>query len=202
MNTENLTGFINVCLNEGNGGGVLFLNGGQVVGGSFSWGPIPIEGLQDAVDNLIAKSREQGATFFVYKIVPHNDRLKKRKQALGEKNSHHILSALGELLSIFEDVVNSNGRISRDFRTLLKKKFLEKADQFEFLDPFTGEFEYRDRKITFIGEATDEQLARGLIECVKELATELHVMPKLLGSLGHWYQQYKETLFRFGIRLY
>ncbi len=202
MKAEKLTGFINVTLSDGNGGGLVFLNGGQVVGGSFSWGPIPVERVNEGVDNLIEKSKELGATFYVSKILPRNGRLKVESSPRVPKNSWHVIGALEELLRIFEKTFHSNGRVGKDFRTLLKKKFLEKAEEYEFLDPFAGEFEYEDHKISFVGKASDEELAKGVIESVKELAKELGLTSKLLGSLGPWYQQNKKALTRFGIKLY
>lgn len=202
MKAEKLTGFINVSLNNGSEGGIVFFNGGQIAGGSFSWGPLPLEKLQEGVRTLVEKSKDLGATFYVSKILPRNGALNLDSESQVQKNSWHVLVALEELIATFEQLYKSNGRTGKDFRTLLKKKFLEKAEEFEFLDPFAGEFEYQDRKISFVGDASDEMLARGVIESVKELAKELDMSTKLLGSLGPWYEQHKNALARFGINLY
>ena len=202
MKAEKLTGFIDVCLNNGNGGGLVFLNGGQVVGGSFSWGPLPAERIHEGVDGLIERSKEFGATFYVSKLLPQNGQSIMDSSQKGPKNSWHVIGALEELLRTFEEVFYSNGRMDKDFRTVLKKKFLDKAEVYDFLDPFAGEFEYEDHKISFVGEASDEELARAVIESVKELAKELGLTSRLLGSLGPWYQQNKKALGRFGIKLY
>ncbi len=202
MKAEGLTGFIDVSLTGCQGGGIVFLNGGQVVGGSFSWGPVALENIEKGVADLIEKSKSLGASFYVSKIMPQNGHHKLEGAQPSPKNSWHVLAALEELLKTFEEVFYSNGRLGRDFRTLLKKKFLEKAEKYDFLDPFAGEFEYEGHKISFIGEASDEELARGVIESVKELAKELGMTSKLLGSLGPWYQQNKKALSRFGIKLY
>ncbi len=202
MKAEGLTGFIDVSLKDGEGGGIIFLNGGQVVGGSFSWGPITLEKIEEGVALLIEKSKDLGASFYVSKILPQSGRLKVQTPQPAPKNSWHVIAALEELLKTFEEVFYSNGRMDRDFKTLLKKKFVEKAEKYDFLDPFAGEFEYDGQKISFVGEASDEELARGVIESVKELAKELDITSKLLGSLGPWYQQNKKALSRFGIKLY
>ncbi|MBW1729481.1 MAG: hypothetical protein JRH08_03235 [Deltaproteobacteria bacterium] len=202
MKDEKLTGFINVIMRDGISGGMIFFNGGQVVGGSFSWRPPSAGDIEQGIEELIEKCKEAGATFYVGKIIPQTERLSLEPQQVTQKNSWHVITALEELLGIFEEVVRSNGTPGKDFRTLLKKKFLSKANKYDFLDPFAGEFEYADRKITFVGEATDEDLARGVIESVKELAKELKVSPKLLEALGPWYQQNKKALTRFGIRLF
>jgi len=202
MKSEKLTGFIDVCLNNGNGGALLFLNGGQVVGGSFSWGPPPIEKIGEGVNELVERSKEFGATFCVSRILPQNGPLDTDVSQRGPRNSWHVIGALEDLLRAFEDVYYSNTRMKKDFKTLLNKKFIEKAEIYDFLDPFAGEFEYENRKISFVGEASDEALARAVIESVKELAKDLGLTSKLLGSLGPWYQQNKKALARFGIKLY
>jgi hypothetical protein len=105
---------------------------------------------------------------------------------------------LEELLGVMERTVASTKTITTSFHTLLKKKFVGKAEQFSFLDPFAAEFEYVDHKIRFSGETSDRQLATGVIESVKELAAELGILPQFVDQLASWTQKYEEDLARFG----
>ena len=198
MKAEELTGFINVSLKNGSKGALIFFNSGRIVGGSYSWDIGGNE--QNAIRILIEESKEVGGVFHVSKIVPGT----KGKEPLldGSKRcSWHVLAALEELLMALEDVLKGRKGLKRDFRTLLKKKFLEKADKYSFLDPFAGEFDYSNRKITFFGEAGDEEVARGVVESVKELAAELGVESLLRRSLESWKEQYGRTLSKFNIIL-
>jgi hypothetical protein len=43
-------------------------------------------------------------------------------------------------------MIRSNKNIKEDFETLLKKKFVDKAATYAFLDPFAGEFSYKNNK--------------------------------------------------------
>jgi hypothetical protein len=106
---------------------------------------------------------------------------------------------LEELLVLFEKMVMTNKKIKGKFDTLLKNKFLEKADKYMFLNPFSGEFEYANRKIVFRGEATDEELLRGVTESVKELTEELDMVSSLNSRLASWTQRYEKELIKFGI---
>jgi len=65
------------------------------------------------------------------------------------------------VLSQIEHVVDPNGKTDL-FRTALKRACIEQADDFTFLDPFVGEFEYRAGQITFTGAAPVSEFNRGL----------------------------------------
>jgi len=103
------------------------------------------------------------------------------------------------MLGIFETFIKSNKKVKPGFDTLLKKKFVEKADKFVFLDPFTAEFEYADQKITFTGEASGEELVKGLTECVKELAEGLGILTRLNDELGPWAKKYEKELEKYHV---
>ncbi len=199
MKAEELTGFINVSLKNGTSGGLIFFNGGRIVGGSYSWDTE--ENQQEALQVLIEKSRQEGGIFHVSKIVPGAKASQSTVETAKKRCSWHVLAALEALLVIFEETVKGRKNLRRDFRTLLKKKFLEKADKYNFLDPFAGEFEYSNKKITFLGEAGDEEVAKGVVESVKELAAELGLKEELSRSLDSWKEQYGRTLSRFNISL-
>ncbi len=96
-------------------------------------------------------------------------------------------------------MISSKKKIKTDFNTLLRKKLVEKADKYAFLDPFAGEFIYSDRKITFSGDASDEDLVNALIESVEDLAGELGILPMLADRLAPWSQKYAKELDGFGI---
>ena len=103
---------------------------------------------------------------------------------------------LEELLHILERIVKADKVMKSGFSTALKRKFMEKADEFPFLDPFAAEFEYSDRKITFTGDAGSDELVRGLTECVKEMAEELGILAQMNIELGPWSKKYEKELGR------
>ena len=108
---------------------------------------------------------------------------------------------LEELLVIFERTVRDNKRVKADFNKSLKKKFMEKADKYSFLDPFAAEFEYSNQKISYRGTAKDEVLAKGIIESIKELANELNTVDQLYEYLVPWTEKYSQKLKGFGVEL-
>jgi hypothetical protein len=107
---------------------------------------------------------------------------------------------LEALLRVFERVIASNREIKSNFNTILKKKFVEKADEFVFLDPFAAEFQYADQKITFKGDANDKELIKALTECVKEIADGLGVLPMLKEELRTWFGKFEKELKEFHVK--
>lgn len=110
-----------------------------------------------------------------------------------------VISMFQELLVIYEKMVRDNKKIETGFNTLFKRKLIEKANQYDFLDPFIAEFQYFDGKIAFAGAADDKQLAGGVIESMKELADDLGMLEKLRGELTNCTQEYFKELEDFAI---
>ena len=82
---------------------------------------------------------------------------------------------------------------------ILKEKFVEKTDRYYFLDPFAAEFTYSDQKITFIGDATDNELVKGVVESVREIVSELGLLESLKTEIAPWSKKYEEMITRFEI---
>jgi hypothetical protein len=109
------------------------------------------------------------------------------------------VTALEELLGLFEAVVSSAKTSKGEFHTILKKRFLELAETYHFLDPFRGEFEYSNRKIKFTGKASDEDLMKGILAAVRGLADDLGLATQFQTKSAAWFQKYGAKLNDFGI---
>ena len=68
MEKERLNGFIDVKLNAGQGGGLLFVYNGEVIGGSSAKGNGELDRSVAYRDDLIERSRKFGGVFNVSKI--------------------------------------------------------------------------------------------------------------------------------------
>jgi hypothetical protein len=199
MSTEKLTGYIDISINNGEEGGLIFYNNGEIIGGSYSRGKGELNGSKDSQKKLIEKTKQLGGVFHVSEISLTKKKETNEPLNIRERPTSNVLRALEELLGIFERMVTSDKKIKTDFHTLLKKILIEKADKYAFLDPFAGEFKYSHRKITFLGDASDEDLVNALIESVEDLAGELGILPMLADKLAPWSQKYAKTLEGFGI---
>jgi hypothetical protein len=199
MKSERLTGFIDVSISDGKETGLIFFDSGQIVGGSYSWEKGELNNSKDGQKLLISKVKQSGGIFRVSKISFPKGEDRRESEDDTMKPSRSIITMLEELMVIFERVVRSNKKIKQEFSTLLKKRFVDNAEKYPFLDPFAGEFSYSDRRITFAGNTTDERLAKGVTGSVKELAGELRILSQLRGELVFWLQKHQVELARWGI---
>jgi len=196
MRVEKLTGYIEVALRKNGDSGLIFLSGGEVVGGSFSWLSDASPALQTSIDKLVQKSKQLGGVFQVSCIPPAVEPQKKRTAAPDAK----LLQMLEEFLSIFETLYRSKRSRDVDFNTLIRSKFVEKAEDFAFLDPFAAEFEYVDRKIVLNDAVQETQLVEGVTTSMFELAEEINLGGELKKYLNSWFKKYDTTLKELGIR--
>ena len=199
MSAEKLTGYIDVSIGDGKEMGLLFLINGRIMGGSYSWANGSPSPSQENQDLLIEKTKDLGGSFNVCRI-PLTKLVAEREPGLERpRPTERAIEILEELLVIFEKMVRQKGKKRFDFQKLLKQKLVEHADRYAFLDPFAGEFEYREHKITFSGQADDQRLVAAVFAVVKEMAQELGLMSALIEKLDSWSVKYAEELALYDI---
>ena len=199
MSSEKLTGYIDVSIGNGKDMGLLFLVNGKIMGGSYSWANGSPSLSKEDQDLLIQKSKDLGGSFNVCRIPLTKSVTEREPDYDGPKHTEKAISILEELLVIFEKVVRSKGKKRFDFQKLLKQKLVEHADRYAFLDPFAGEFDYRENKITFSGRASDRILVVAVFTVVKETALELGLLSPLIENLDAWSVKYSEELAVYDI---
>ncbi|MCF8093766.1 MAG: hypothetical protein K9J79_00235 [Desulfobacteraceae bacterium] len=221
MEGEQLTGFIDVELNNGEGG-LLFFYNGQVIGGSSADGGGSVDRSREYRDDLIRRSKEHGGRFNVAEVflepeegsTAGNDQMQKgaaggsktagRPQGTGgavQINRERVLEMLRELLATLESVVQENRRIRSDFETLLSRKFVEKVDKYEFLDPFLAEFRYAGGKVSYEGDAQWGELVNAVWECINEIAQANGLSNQLNRRLDDWRKRFAGEIKEFDINL-
>ena len=201
MSSEKLTGYVDVTIGGGKEGGLIFIINGKVMGGSYSWDNGEPGLSKKNPELLIRKTKESSATFNVCRIPLSKMKAEGDSKTSFSRPSKPILSMLEELMAIFENAVISRKKLKTNFTKLLKKKFVENAEKYAFLDPFAGEFDYSNRKIDFSGTASDKQLIEGVVNSIRELAQELGMLPELLNSLTEWSDKYAKQLENFNVKL-
>ena len=195
MSSEKLSGYIEISLNSEMDGGLLFLRNGQVVGGYYFWEK-SFSTSKENQDLLLRKAKRSGGIFHVSKISMES---KEARETSKREPSPEVLSAMEELLVLFENFFTSNQSGKGDFNALLKKKFLDLADEYAFLDPFAGEFQYSGRKVRFAGEAKDAELTKALLVAVTGLARDQGLSVPFKSRLEGWLQKHRKKLLSLGI---
>jgi hypothetical protein len=225
LETENFTGYIDVDVKKDKGG-LLFIYKGEVIGGSSSDGAGDVDRSSQYRQDLIARSKEHGGIFNVSRVVfeekdseksapvsnkkpavSHKSDLKKEPEPSDEKtisadiSLQRTLELIAALLKSLESTLRSGRKIRGDFETMLNRKFVEKADRYEFLDPFAAEFRYAGGKVQFSGKADQAQLVAAIVECVTELAENHGVFGQLHKNLDGWRRDFLDEIIAFDINL-
>jgi hypothetical protein len=198
MSAEKLTGYIEVSLDKNMENALIFYNNGQIIGGSYSWDNGEFIGSKENLNTLVEKAKKSGGKFHVSRISMTREK-ERAPQEAGDNPSQEVITAVEELLGLFERVVGSSKTIKGDFYTLLKKQFLTQAETYEFLDPFSGEFQYSNRKVTFSGRANDERMLKAVLDAVRGLSEDLGLTPEFQAKSAGWFQKYHAKLTSLGV---
>jgi len=194
MSAEKLTGFIDVSIANGSEGGLVFLSNGEIVGGSFTWAQDQPAGTKANIDQLIEKTKTSAGLFQVSRIPVNNGANESVITADTGGQSPRALTMVEEIMGIFETLFTTKKFKNTDLNSLIKKKFIEKAERFAFLDPFAAEFEYKNRKVLYSGNAEDKELLIGIVTSLKELAADLDIIDEFRTYLIPWHSKYENQL--------
>ena len=196
MQSEKLTGYVEVTIKGMENPGTVFLNMGNISGSLFPWNRKKLNNSRKDMEKLIETSQKSGGEFNVYevKLIDYNfaDTLDRSPEKTKPESAAPDMSItiIEELLAIFENTFRSHKKGKGDFQTLLKRKFVEKADHYDFLDPFAAEFQYADGKIEYSGDVTTDILAKSVVDCIKEIAEEVDIFYPLMKALVPWADKY------------
>lgn len=200
LKVERLTGYIDVSIKRGGARGTLFMLNGQIVGDSLSWASAKPDIRSNAQKELVDKVKTEGAVFRVFKISAESKKNKPEKPVSATKTSaDHVLGMLGELLAVLEETVSGNKKHPLRFGTVLRKKWVEMADQYPFLDPFAGELIYEQQTLEFFGDASNKELAAAVIRAAAEIVVEHGLQKIFFKRLESWKNKYNEQIKTLGI---
>jgi hypothetical protein len=215
LREEKHNGFIEVLTREHQAMGVLFLEGGEPVEMFTTPESGPSVFGRKSIPIFVENTIKQGAILDVYrsqgKILKKE---MKEVKEIEEKKVPERGEELKELILIFQDVISKaehmvDGASRRKglFHKVFKESQIEKSEEFAFLDPFAGEFEYRDGTIQFTGEIGVKDFTKGIVECLvetvsgleKELPKDRILSLKLKAGIESSLEQNSEALKRLGV---
>ena len=178
---DKLTGFIEINMDKNKDTGLLFLDNGNVTGCSYSWTEKEFKEVDAIVEELVNKLKSAKGIFNV-KTFPGNKGPESKSLSTSETagqpqamNRKTILEQINDLLGNAEKLVKNAPKNKENFDIILKRKFLQKAEKYSFLDPFENELLYENKKITLHEDIEPAELAASLKECLKEIGEELNI---------------------------
>ena len=198
---------------------MFFLNG-ELIGSSSTEKKGELKRDDEFHQTLIKKSTETTAMLTVKKVSlmhivqdysfnpkvsePVSQSIEVDNIAIDEKPEEEVLKIiemLQQLMFIYEKFISGTKRISDDFDTILKRKFMQKLDKFDFLDPFAAEFKYLNGKIKYSGVEEEGVVAEGLVECLQEISEENKMQQWLAKHLLPWKEKYSNEISRLNIKM-
>ena len=201
LKADSITGYMDIAINASDESAILFFSSGEIFGGSYSWQKDDFDTAERNLPFLIGKIETNGAIFSFNKITLQPGRKRILRSTSKQPGGLNGIGAIESLLSNFEQALGSQKRIKTGFHTLLRKKFVQKVERYSFLDPFAAEFEYQDGKIAFYGDATIEEIVRGVTESISELSEELGLKKQLLLQLEQWFKAFEKEVVAIQIRI-
>ena len=221
LREEKHNGFIEVLTKGNRPMGVLFLEEGEPV----EMYTIPQSGPsvfgRKSIPIFVESVTKEGAIFNVYRAQRKTPKAKEEKVrtieekpgAIEEKASIGEERELKEIIFVFQDILARvenwvDGTTQRGtFLKAFNRGRMEKSGEYFFLDPFSGEFEYRDGTIRFTGETSDKDFAKGVLECLRASLPHLEkefpknkMLPlKLRAEIENSLELHAEAMKRFGI---
>ena len=213
-------GFIEVLTKEKQAMGVLFLEGGEPVEMFTTPESGPSVFGRKSIPIFVENAIKQGAIFDVYKSqgkilkketkgteTRETKEIKETKATGPREDLKELMVILQEIIFQAEKLVDGSSRKKGLFHKIFKGSLVEKSEKFAFLDPFAGEFEYRDGTIEFTGEIGVKDFTTGIVECLvstlshleKELPKDKILPLKLKAGIESSLEQQGEALKRLGV---
>lgn len=209
LREEKHNGFIEVLTKEHQTMGVLFLDGGEPVEMFTTPESGPSVFGRKSIPIFVENAIKQGAIFDVYKSQGKILRKEIREVKVTGRGEElkELIPILQEILSQLEKLVDGSSRRKGLFQKIFKESLVERSEEFAFLDPFAGEFEYREGAIQFTGGAGVRDFTKGIVECLvatlslleKELPKDKILPLKLKAGIESSLEQYSEALKRLGV---
>jgi len=201
VETERITGIIEVSIKNGTRPALMLFYQGLLVGTHRPWVDDQVTNDDSVVDYLRRETSQHGGSFCVKTIPMEEVTSESQANALTDHRSDvtaaQSLAMVGEMIYALESLVSERVKGQPPFSLTLKKKFIEKADLYPFLDPFADEFAYGERKVRFDGDATPVELSHAVGRCLLEIADGYRLKGDLEREFSRLREHYPSAMHGF-----
>lgn len=203
LRQKQFSGFVHVRFTEQEGGALLFFHNGERVGGSYSGGRGGLDPSDAAYNNLLKELQKDPAVFAIGHFIAEEkeeDRAggREEKGGIGTDDSRffsNLDTGLEEFIDHFVKIMHK--KTKSDPIILLKQRFIDRMDEFPFLDPFKAMFDYSDGKVEFSDDAPRGKIAAAIVECAWDVIIDNRLEKKFRAAIKKW--AYKSALEERGI---
>jgi hypothetical protein len=185
LKKEEHSGYVEVLLNDDNGNGCIYFQDGRAMESVFRTSDGEVLSGPNGLKKILGLSTEKGAVFNVYEsdlssIVVDN-------------------SVTGEVLQVFETTLNMLQEVidnqfgKEKFSDEFKRTLATNANKYLFLDPFAGEFVYKDKQLTFDGEIALDEFTTGVCDVITQTLEHFREQDNTVAdAIGSHLQAFKE----------
>jgi len=166
LNKESHSGYIDIMLSDGKGGGIIVFQEGEVVEAVMSDEKSGGVYGKDMLNKIIDDVQERGATFNVYRAGLESSG-SERTGIMQASDLQGVIEVMQEVMGTIESLFDGLTKRQGSFRDNFNRAQVEKSDDYPFLDPFAAEFEYRGGEIKFSGKITAEVFVQGIRDCIE-----------------------------------
>ncbi len=160
LKKEEHSGYVEVLLSSDSGDGCIYFQDGRAMESVFRASDGEMISGPSGFKKILGLSTEVGAVFNVFQsdlssIVVDN------------AVSDEVLQLFQNTLNILGDAIDEkvgNGKFLDDFKRMLAAN----ANKYLFLDPFAGEFIYKDKQLVFEGETSIDEFNDGVCDVITQ----------------------------------
>ena len=193
LKQKKFSGFVHVRFHDRNKGALLFLHQGERVGGSYFWSSGGLDPSDESYLRLLQELKQSPATFAIGHFLARKNGEAGTEttgtDATGDDEEDPIYfssleTALEEFIEHFIQVIQKKTKL--DPLVLLKQQFIARMEDYPFLDPFKGLFEYENGQISFTDQAPRIKIADAIVACAWDVVREHNQEKKFTAILKKW----------------
>ncbi len=142
-------------------------------------------------------TKTQTPYYNIKEISLESDLVSKKEKDNLEKPSEQVIEMFSSLLYILENITDRNKKIKLSFSVILKKEFVNQANSYSFLDPFSEEFIYNKGRIQFTGSTNDKIFGNAIIASINNISAEYNITKIFKKEIKQWLNKYKNLIIKY-----
>ena len=194
LKKEEHSGYVEVLLNNDNGDGCIYFQDGRAIESVFRAADGEVLSGPSGLKKILGLSTEVGAIFNVFESDLASI-------AVDNTVTDEVLGLFQNTLHTIQDVIDARfgaGKFTDEF----KRALATNANKYLFLDPFAGEFVYKDRTLTFDGETVIDEFTTGVCDVIAQTVEHFRAQEEhLLELIASRIQPLKEEQMQLIDRL-
>ena len=187
---DKMTGFLEIVLNAGSDKKYMFFKSGVIVGSSDYLNEPEYADVDRVVSRLV-RELESSKGILNIKALPKNGSIGAEKSGPAKApavpkapaSSASVLNSIKHILAESNEIFTKATGNKEKFDIILKRKFLQKAEKYSFLDPFEEEVAYDGKELSVESSVDAPTLLNAINECLTEIGAEYGLAEEFQGRL-------------------